>query len=314
MFLIFVLLLALCATLARAGSEAGDRAALCDFYASVPAASRPKLTGWCSTAGPCSVAAPWYGVSCTNGRVDVVAVDGLSGGKIPASFGNLDQVIMFSLAWNDLTGTIPSSLGLLTKMESLWLNSNKFTGPIPSSLCAYSKTAAIDFYENPGLTCYPSCLSSRSEFMSHGKGSVKTVCPANGGADLPPVVVDDCSNAPNPDLICTSGTRKACSAGKWICHGTPTTPTAPVAPATTTSSKPKCPDSKWKAVTGSGPFRCTAPRGTKSCPSGWKKTASASSTKGVTCSKNAAPTRAPTPAPEITDYAGSYASSTTYGA
>ena len=291
---------------ASAGSEKTDAAALCDFYKTASASGKGKLENWCSAAGPCTGGSPWTGVTCTNGRVDVIAVSGLGGGRLPASFGNLDQLILLSFMDNGLTGGIPSELGLLTKMESLWLNENKLTGPIPASFCAYKKTANIDFYENPGLTCYASCLASRPDFMGHGRGNVKTVCPANGGGDLPPVVVDDCSDAPNPDLYCSSGTRRTCSGGKWICHGLSTGSTSTTTTTTTTSSKAKCPDAKWKALTGS-PLRCSAPRGVKSCPSGWKKTASATSTKGVTCSKSSAPTRQPTPPPVPLDYATDYA-------
>jgi len=280
---------------ALAGTEKTDAAALCDFYKTVSESGKGKLENWCTASGPCTEGSPWAGVSCTNGRVDVIAISGLGGGRLPASFGNLDQLIMLSFMDNGLTGGIPSELGLLTKMESLWLNENKLTGPIPASICAYKKTATIDFYANPGISCYASCLASRPEFMSHGRGNVRTVCPANGGGDLPPVVVNDCSDAPNPaTLYCSPGTRRTCSGGKWICHGLSAGSTS--TSTTTTSSKAKCPDTKWKALTGS-PLRCSAPRGVNSCPSGWKKTASATSTKGVTCSKSSAPTRQPTPPP-----------------
>jgi len=315
-FFLALLTLALVAVVS-AGNEKSDAAALCDFYNSVPAAGKTKLTNWCKNQSPCNANLAWYGVSCTNNRVDVIAIEELGGGRLPPSWGNMDELIMISMYGDGLTGRIPSELGNLKKMDKLWLNENKFTGPIPASLCNYAKTAHIDFYENNGITCYPSCLSKSEFFMTHGRGNCKTVCPADGGANLPQLPVDDCSNAPNKDtLVCNAGTRRACEGGKFVCHSGTTSSSS--GSSTSASANPvtanKCPDSKWKAVTGYTPLRCSAPKGVKSCPAGWKKLSSATSTKGVTCSKGSAPTRFPTPPPIASDYAGDYGAGQTYAA
>jgi len=317
-FIALLMTLALVAVVS-AGDEKSDAAALCDFYKTVPAAGKAKLTNWCKNQSPCNELLAWYGVSCTNKRVDVIAIEGLGGGILPPSWGNMDELIMISMYGDGLTGRIPSELGNLKKMGSLWLNENQLTGPIPASFCNYAKTSNIDFYANNGITCYPSCLSTREFFMSHGRGNVKTVCPADGGANLPQRPVDDCSNAPNKDtLSCNAGTRRECLGGKFVCHsGNSGTTSSSSGSSTSTGAKPvtanKCPDSKWKAVTGYTPLRCSAPKGVKSCPTGWKRLSAATSTKGVTCSKGSAPTHAPTLSPAA-DYAGDYGEEQTYAA
>ena len=295
------LLLGHAAFTSAAGTEQGDAAALCDFYNTVPAAGKAKLTNWCKNQNPCNANTPWFGVSCTNGRVDVIAINDLDGGRLPPSWGNMDEVIMIAMYANGLVGRIPSELGLLKKMDKLWLSDNKLTGPIPPSLCGYAKASDIDFYQNSGITCYPECLTARPAFMSHGRGGCRTVCPADGGASLPANPVDDCSNAPNKDtLVCPSGKRRACEGGKFVCHSgsTPGSNPGSTAPKLVTG---KCP-TNWKAQTGVsamfGELRCSAPRGSKNCPSGWRKVSPATATKGVTCVKGRAPTRAPTPPPE----------------
>ena len=76
---------------------------------------------------------------------------------------------------NALTGSIPSSVGALTGLTALILSSNALTGPVPASFCSLKPSINLFVAYNPGLTCYPSCLSSYTNF---NKGSFSAVCAA----------------------------------------------------------------------------------------------------------------------------------------
>ncbi|GKV38441.1 hypothetical protein SLEP1_g46354 [Rubroshorea leprosula] len=70
-------------------------------------------------------------------------------GSIPASIGNLSQLIRLSLFSNNFNGQIPTTLGNLTLLTSLDLSNNQFSGPIPASIGNLSQlTYLILSYNN----------------------------------------------------------------------------------------------------------------------------------------------------------------------
>ena len=48
--------------------------------------------------------------------------------------GDLSNLTLLRLEWNDLTGAIPAQLGKLTRLESLYLGGNRLSGAIPAEL------------------------------------------------------------------------------------------------------------------------------------------------------------------------------------
>lgn len=171
---------------------------LCDFYNTMPAAGKAKLTNWCGAKsgnnyvnGPCTGnGGRWLGVTCAvvGGVNRVASLDtktpGVSalGGSLPTSFGALNALTRVDLGGNSISGSIPSSVGGLTGLTYLALSSNALTGSIPSSFCSLKTTIDLYVHTNPGLTCYPSCLSSYSKFTSN-KGTLTAMCPTPENSD-----------------------------------------------------------------------------------------------------------------------------------
>jgi Leucine-rich repeat (LRR) protein len=53
-------------------------------------------------------------------------------GIIPASLGNLQQLVLLDLDNNQFSGAIPSAIGMLDKLQFLLLNRNRLQGSVPS--------------------------------------------------------------------------------------------------------------------------------------------------------------------------------------
>ncbi|CAN6576413.1 unnamed protein product [Malus baccata var. baccata] len=53
-------------------------------------------------------------------------------GSIPNGIGNLENLILLILEYNELDGSFPEGIGKLRKLEAVYLGSNRFSGPIPS--------------------------------------------------------------------------------------------------------------------------------------------------------------------------------------
>lgn len=68
-------------------------------------------------------------------------------GSIP-SLGNLTQLTLLDLSYNNLTGDIPSSLGNLTKLLVLVFNTNQLTGQITSWLANLTQLIWLQLAEN----------------------------------------------------------------------------------------------------------------------------------------------------------------------
>ena len=95
---------------------------------------------------------------CINGN-------GLISGPVPTQLGLCSNLVGLQLDSNSLSGSIPSSLGGLTGLTDLRLHDNALTGPVPASFCSLKPSINLQVQGNPGLTCYPSCLSTFAGFV-----------------------------------------------------------------------------------------------------------------------------------------------------
>lgn len=151
-----------------------DYAPLMALYNSTNGPGWTNKTGWIDGAAGtnCDPCSGWYGVTCTNGRVTCLDLDGsptcnagfssggnnLSGqlpslltnlvflenlflsnnplgGIIPSEFGDFPNLRILLLQWNSLSGSIPDNLGNCNSLTDLWIVGNPaLSGQIPSSL------------------------------------------------------------------------------------------------------------------------------------------------------------------------------------
>lgn len=173
-----VLLFASSLAIASLLDSSDDGIALCEFFATIPHAGQIKLTNWCNpssllttntsriTYNPCSTTYPWRGVACTSSpsprisRIDLFSTR-LGGGRLPSSFGYLDQLVFFDVSINDLDGTIPSSLGGLNLLTSLDFGGNQFSGSslIPY-LCTLTRLSYLNLSKNKLSGKIPQCIGN----------------------------------------------------------------------------------------------------------------------------------------------------------
>ena len=152
--------------------ETADSDIVCDFYNTMPATGKARLTNWCGAksgcnyvSGPCTgTAGAWLGVTCAvvvvggASRVTVLSLSVGSGGSLPTSIGGLDALAYLDLSFNSLSGSIPSSLEGLTRLTYLDLMRNSLSGSIPSSLGALTKLTYLSLSSNSLTGSIPSSL------------------------------------------------------------------------------------------------------------------------------------------------------------
>ncbi|KAL6996232.1 Pollen receptor-like kinase 3 [Sarracenia purpurea var. burkii] len=96
------------------------------------------IDSWGSGKGPCVVNQTWVGVTCENGLVSVLRLEGLGlSGKIDVDvLLELKAVRVISFQNNSFSGPIPD-LNRLGALKAIFLSGNQFSGEIPS-----------DYFEN----------------------------------------------------------------------------------------------------------------------------------------------------------------------
>ena len=110
----------------------GDRQVLEFLYRAWNGDNWNDRTNWLSDA-PLS---DWAGVGTDqNGRVEYLILrDWNLEGRIPASIGLLNRLLILGLGENSLHGPVPPELGGLTRLRDLSLGDNDLSGPLPSEL------------------------------------------------------------------------------------------------------------------------------------------------------------------------------------
>ena len=82
---------------------------------------------------------------------------------IPASLGNLPNLVVLGLSENRLSGSIPSALGSLSSLNILFLDHNDFSGSIPAALGNLSELDSLSLWRNNLSGSIPSQLGNLSK-------------------------------------------------------------------------------------------------------------------------------------------------------
>lgn len=95
---------------------------------------------------PC--AGPWWGISCSSGRVSVINLQKLGlNGTLSPSLGNLSSLLEVHLGGNNVHGRVPANLAQLRSLRLLNLSGNNFEPPLPR----FRGGVQVIAYGNPQL-------------------------------------------------------------------------------------------------------------------------------------------------------------------
>ena len=87
-------------------------------------------------------------------------------GPLPASLGQLTDLIFFDVHSNLLNSTIPTELGALTGVTMLDVHSNKLTGALPSSIGNLTSLVTLNVYSNSLSSTLPPQLGNLTNLVN----------------------------------------------------------------------------------------------------------------------------------------------------
>ena len=135
-----------------------ERDALIALYNSTDGANWTGNTGWLGAVG---TECTWYGVLCSEGRVQYLLLDNNQlNGSIPPELGNLSSMVRLNLFANQLSGGIPLELGNLSSLQELYLGVNQLSGNIPSELGNLSSLGRLWLPDNQLSGSIPPALGN----------------------------------------------------------------------------------------------------------------------------------------------------------
>ncbi|NNE69761.1 MAG: PKD domain-containing protein [Rhodothermales bacterium] len=141
-----VVALATCllAPAARAQVATADSLALVAIYNSTNGPNWNKETGWLN--GPVS---SWGFLTVEANRVTILGLEQLGlTGTLPPEIGDLSELRLLALGFNQITGPLPDEIGNLSKLQKLYIHRNEFSGPIPSSIGRLTELEEFVFWGN----------------------------------------------------------------------------------------------------------------------------------------------------------------------
>ena len=133
------------------GIDLAECQALVAIYNSTDGDNWANTDDWLATdTSPCD----WYGVDCDNGHVTELnfVFNGLKG-DIPSEIGNLTNLTILDLAYNQVS-SLPPEIGNLTQLTKLHLSNNQLSS-LPSEIENLTKLTSLSLSNNP-LSSLPS--------------------------------------------------------------------------------------------------------------------------------------------------------------
>ncbi|EPS66877.1 hypothetical protein M569_07899 [Genlisea aurea] len=91
----------------------------------------------------------------------VLLNSGLSG-VLPAEIGQLTELTVLDVSFNNLTGTLPESIGNLARLEQLNVGHNRLSGDIPESICLLPNLQNFTYSDNYFCSAPDSCDDLRN--------------------------------------------------------------------------------------------------------------------------------------------------------
>ncbi|KAL5789142.1 hypothetical protein ACOSQ2_004030 [Xanthoceras sorbifolium] len=88
------------------------------------------------------------------------------GGNIPQEIGNLKNLMMLYLDYNEFRGSIPATLGNLKQLQGLVLHFNKLEGSIPNNICHLDKVVDLYLGNNKLSGAIPPCFGKMTSLRT----------------------------------------------------------------------------------------------------------------------------------------------------
>lgn len=165
-FLPFLLLPVTAGIYQKAASQAvnaQDSAALVDLYNSTDGPHWKHNTNWLTTAPVSS----WYNVSLSGNRVTWLGLyNNNLKGVLPASIGNLTNLVTLYLSFNHLSGSIPDEIGNMTALNYIYINDNNLSGTIPSTIGNLVQLTDFQTHNNRLHGRLPSALGNLTNLVT----------------------------------------------------------------------------------------------------------------------------------------------------
>ncbi|KAG5572924.1 hypothetical protein H5410_062690 [Solanum commersonii] len=133
--------------------------ALLKWKATFKIQTNSLLASWTQSSNACG---NWYGVTCLNGRVSKLDIQGarVIGTLYDFPFSTLPFLEYVDLSVNNLSGTIPPEISNLTNLVYLDLHTNMISGTIPLQIGSLAKLQNINIYDNLLNGSIPASLSN----------------------------------------------------------------------------------------------------------------------------------------------------------
>jgi hypothetical protein len=131
-FVAFVLTLFTTASLFAQNCAHPDYSSLEKLYVATEGDSWANNDGWLANCEPCT----WTGIGCdANNRVTSIILRGNGlAGTLPAEVGDLDQLRLLNLAYNEVAGELPATLFMIESLRDINFSGNLFSGELPASV------------------------------------------------------------------------------------------------------------------------------------------------------------------------------------